>query len=151
MAVSALLVLTLGPLLAAPVAAAPEEISGHAQALSGDRLQIGATQVRLRGLSVPQGEAWGALEARINLFKLVADKTVMCQLGPRAEGGVRVGQCAAAGMDLAALMVDQGFARDCPKESGGRYRIQEGRAKEAGSLISENHILPERCGKARQR
>jgi endonuclease YncB( thermonuclease family) len=56
-----------------------------------------------------------------------------------------VAVCYLKAEDIAEAMVRQGFARDCPRFSGGRYRSAEIQAASAGATIGKNYVLPEYC------
>jgi endonuclease YncB( thermonuclease family) len=56
-----------------------------------------------------------------------------------------VGVCYLDGVDIAAEMVRQGIARDCPRFSNGRYRDAELKAASAGATIGQTYRLPGYC------
>jgi endonuclease YncB( thermonuclease family) len=56
-----------------------------------------------------------------------------------------VAVCDLEGMDLAAVMVRAGLARDCPGFSGGRYRGAEAQAAAAGATIGGSYALSSYC------
>ena len=53
--------------------------------------------------------------------------------------------CTLDGADIAAQLVSDGLARDCPRFSGGRYQSAELRAAAQGSTIGETYRLPGYC------
>ena len=55
------------------------------------------------------------------LVELVEDQTVVCDLTNERTHGRRVGWCYRQGQDIAEAVIAAGFARDCPRYSGGRY------------------------------
>ncbi len=131
----------------------PETVSGPAEAVDARTLRIGPHVIRLKGIAVPDLPDPLAYESVGWLHRHVREKIIYCHMDPlpgaqRAGGGaspetglavrpgVRPGVCEFAGLDIAALMVEAGYAMDCARESGGRYRIQQGRA---AAQISAGH------------
>ncbi len=99
--------------------------------LSGDTLVVGATVIALRGIAVPEaeepaGDAGDAGEAAKQfLSDLVLGRTVTCALtGERAWDRIYA-TCTLDGQDLGQAVVEAGFARDCPRQSDGRYAAFE--------------------------
>jgi endonuclease YncB( thermonuclease family) len=95
------------------------------QVLSGDTLLVGATEIGLKGIVTPQAEEPAGEPARAFLSDLALGKTVTCALtGERAWDRI-FATCSLDGHDLAQAVVEAGFARDCPRQSGGRYEAFE--------------------------
>ena len=95
------------------------------QVLSGDTLLVGATEIGLKGIVTPQAEEPAGEPARAFLSDLALGKTVTCALtGERAWDRI-FATCSLDGQDLAQAVVEAGFARDCPRQSGGRYEAFE--------------------------
>ena len=91
------------------------------QVPSGDTLLVGATEIGLKGIVTPQAEDPAGEAARTFLSDLALGKTVTCALtGERAWDRI-FASCSLDGHDLAQAVVEAGFARDCPRQSGGRY------------------------------
>lgn len=142
--------LLLSTLLLASASADPEEesLTGFAQVMNGNTVRIEGTTIRLWGIAVPGQDRAEGMKATIALFRLIDSKIVSCHVGDQNDREARWGKCEAAGLDISALMVDQGFARDCPAQSNARYHIQEQRARAAGSQIATAFALPSRCERA---
>ena len=95
------------------------------QVPSGDTLLVGATEIGLKGIVTPQAEEPAGEAARAFLSDLALGKTVTCALtGERAWDRI-FATCSLDGQDLAQAVVEAGFARDCPRQSGGRYEAFE--------------------------
>jgi hypothetical protein len=52
-------------------------------------------------------------------------------------------------MDVEAELVRLGFARDCPRYSGGRYQEVELQAAARGATIGDRYRLPGYCRRDR--
>jgi endonuclease YncB( thermonuclease family) len=149
---------TLALGLAAVPACAPAQadeyqntISDRASIVDGQTLVLRGHHLRLWGVIAPTGAQPGAVEAAIRMFKLYDGKMIYCHLATEDRSRVMPAKCEFAGFDMSAVMVSSGWVRDCPIESGGRYRIQEAKAKAAGSPITDLMPLPELCGGQRKK
>lgn len=120
----------------------PETVSGPAEAVDARTLRIGPHTIRLKGIAVPDLPDPLAYESIGWLHRHVREKIIYCHMDPLPSGrrtvdapipAIRPGVCEFAGLDIAALMVEAGYAMDCARESDGRYRIQQGRAAGQGS------------------
>jgi hypothetical protein len=76
---------------------------------------------------------------------LVDGRTLRCELNGQQTHDRCVGICYLDGKDISAEMVRQGVARDCPRFSGGRYRIIEAGATKDGATIARIYPLPGYC------
>ena len=121
------------------------DLSGQVTAvIDGDDIVICApgdrcTDIRLCGMDAPERACPGFANARSALLQLVEGKTVRCiQVGagtvcdgrskPTNRNRV-VAQCFVDGLDIAANLVERGFACDWTKFSGGHYSLNgKGRA-----------------------
>jgi micrococcal nuclease len=79
------------------------------------------------------------------MIELVHHQTVRCELDGTRTYDRCAGICYLDGEDVAAVLVQQGLARDCPRFSGGRYAQAERRAAAEGSTIGEVYTLPGYC------
>ena len=125
-----LLVATLGLAASAswaPAALAGERLAGRTHVIDGDTVVVGGITVRLKGIAAPEVTYFGdpsepgGEEAKAFLVELVEDQTVVCDLTNERTHGRRVGWCYRQGQDIAEAVIAAGFARDCPRYSGGRY------------------------------
>ena len=76
---------------------------------------------------------------------LVLGRELRCELDGERTHDRCVAVCYLEAEDIAEAMMRQGFARDCPRFSGGRYRSAEIQAAAAGASIEKNYVLPEYC------
>jgi len=81
--------------------------------------------VRLQGLAAPEMTQAGGQAAKEALIEIIAGRPVSCDLDGTKTHDRIVGICTIAGRDVAAELVSQGLARDCPRFSGGRYKELE--------------------------
>ena len=134
-------VLRLGAQFA--LAGPPHEITGRAEAISGDSLLIEDAYIRLEGLdasAVAQTclDAHGVRHevgclAAARLAQLVYPGDVSCRSSPGHAGqGVLVAGCAVGGEDLGGRIIDEGWA--WPVSSSGNYfkRARRARAEARG-------------------
>ena len=130
----------------AGAAHAQETVTARAQVVDGGTLRLDGHAIRLWGIAVPETNRPEGLRATIGLFRLIDGRIVSCHLNDgRDAHALYWGKCEAGGLDVSALMVDGGFARDCTAQSNARYRIQEQRAREKGSDIASTFTLPANC------
>ena len=117
-------------------AAAEETVTDRASVIDGQTIRLRDVAVVLWGVIGPKPGERGAAEAALGLYKLVDSRIVTCHLTGIVldEGRRQLGKCESVGLDLGAVLVSQGYARDCPSQSGGRYRIQEERARATPKL-----------------
>lgn len=142
----------LGILGSAALADPVATMTGIPAVKDGDGLLFGKVEVRLQGIAAPEwsragGYNPGGEEARDALIRFVADREVVCQLdGTVASSNRPVGICYLDGVDLGQRRVAGGFARDCPRFSGGRYALAEREARRTGADLSRIYDLPGYCG-----
>lgn len=114
------------------------EISGIGGVKDGDGVMIGGVEIRLQGIAAPE-------DASTALSGLVMGKPVTCYLDGTTARGRPVGVCHVDGVDVGEVMVRNGFARDCPRYSGGRYADAENLVVKSGRDLSANYPLPRYC------
>ena len=90
-----------------------------------DTIVVAGTPVRLNGLDGPETSTRIGREARSFMTRLVRGEVVICRLNGDRTYDRWVGACYLNGQDLAAIAVSNGFALDCRRYSGGRYRDLE--------------------------
>lgn len=125
------------------------EMSGVASVVDGDGLAIAGVEVRLQGIAAPENNAArievGGKDATRALERLSEGKWAICYLDGTTTRGRPVGVCYIAGEDVGEVMVREGFARDCPRYSKGRYADAEGQAISSGRNLSLIYPLPRYC------
>jgi endonuclease YncB( thermonuclease family) len=87
---------------------APQSLEGPAKAVSGDRISLGDYQVRLYGIAAPDMSSEQGPVARLALDSLLAGQRVKCTIFGKTPMSDLVGQCNAAGTDLAKRLLTQG-------------------------------------------
>lgn len=126
-----------------------EAMEGRATAKDGDGVVIGGVEVRMQGVAAPEDNGFrvdrGGPEATAALASLIDGENVRCELDGTQARGRPVGICYLDGQDLGAIMIRSGFARDCPRYSGGRYRSQEMEARQDDRDLSSIYDLPGYC------
>lgn len=114
--------------------AAIAQISGVTSIVDGDTIEISGERIRLGGFDTPEsGKRCGAVNvhqhAALALSDFIGTRAVSCvDTGDRNNGRI-VATCSVGGADLGAYMVSQGWARDWPRYSEGRYCLAEKRAR----------------------
>jgi endonuclease YncB( thermonuclease family) len=112
-------------------------IVGVASVIDGDTLEIHGQRVRLDGIDAPEsgarcGEANIHQQAANALAERVSRRTVTCEpSGPPDRYGRTVARCSVGDENLNAWLVVNGWARDWPRYSRGRYASAEAEARAA--------------------
>ncbi len=115
-------------------------LTGVASITDGDTIEIHGTPIRLNGYDTPEsGKRCGTVnvhqKASLALADFVGSKTVTCKdTGDRNNGRV-VATCSVGGVDFGDYMVSQGWGRDWPRYSDGRYCQKEKAARASKSGI----------------
>jgi hypothetical protein len=105
---------------------------------SAQVLRVGETRVRLNEVVVTREPA-AAREARRYLQQQLLGQSLRCRGCRRGERAVISGWCELPdGTRVGRLLVEAGFARDCPAASGGQHAAFE-------TLGAEPIPLPDRC------
>ena len=107
------------------VRANPITLEGVGSAIDGDTITINNYKVRLNGVAAPELNEEGGNEAKQAMRKILENKTIKCSLSGRKSYERYIGVCWIGAIDVGALIIMQGFARDCFRYSGGRYRALE--------------------------
>ena len=107
-------------------------LSGPARVIDGDTLVIGGTHVRLAGIDAEELSERHGMESRGALIQLIGPSEVSCTDTGERSYGRTVAVCWTAEQhtkskeaSLNAEMVRLGFALDCARYSGGKYRVLE--------------------------
>lgn len=105
----------------------------------GDTIEVGRIPIRLNGISAPEmGEPLGP-QSKAFMVSLVFGKRVRCELNGEKTHDRYVGICYLGDRDIGAAVIEAGFALDCPRYSGGRYKAVE-------TLAARSRIeLPKYC------
>lgn len=124
-------------------------VSGTGTAKDGDDVIVNGIDFRLQGIAAPEDNERRrdprGPEATANMRRLVDGKQVICDPDGTKARERPVAVCTVDGRDLGEIQVEEGFARDCPRYSGGRYADAEARARAAGLDLSASYALPSYC------
>lgn len=124
--------------------------SGRARAIDGDTLELGCVRIRLHGIYAPEnaqrcraeGRFWACgREAARALARLVRRKEVACEKRDRDRYGRIVAVCTAAGQNLNAWMVAEGWAF-AYRQYSRAYLAKEWRARAAKRGVRRGEIVP---------
>lgn len=103
-------------------------LSGHATIYDGDTIYVNQQAVRLAGIDAEELDEANGPRARDHLRQLVAGSVVRCEWQGWSYSR-RVGVCwtfwGNPSVNLNKQMVQDGFALDCARYSGGAYRQLE--------------------------
>lgn len=88
-----------------------------------DTIEVSNVPVRLNGVDGPELNERGGQAAKRWMQKLILRKPVKCWLTGDKTYDRWVGTCyTSSDVDIGALAIQAGQARDCPRYSGGKYR-----------------------------
>jgi len=99
----------------------------------------------LRGSRRRKEVSRAALRPRQPSRRSCSAKEIRCQLTGKRTYDRCVAVCYLDGADIEAIMVRTGYARDCPRYSGGRHREAERQAAADGATIGRIYALPGYC------
>ena len=111
-------------------------LNGVARVKDGDTFYLGTLEIRLHGFDTPEeGKKCGTVkvyeEANAAMRAFADKKQVACIDTGRRNNGRIVADCTVGGVDFGSHMVAQGWARDWPQFSGGKYCALERQARTA--------------------
>jgi micrococcal nuclease len=115
---------------------------GVARMIDGDTIAIGSTRFRLNGVADPERDEPGGGAATEWMRRHLAGRTVMCKPKEERIYSRIVAICYVNGQGIGAAIMRAGFARHCPRYSGGRYRDHERAARLKGLDLSRRYPLP---------
>lgn len=96
--------------------------SAGVQVRDADTIVVDSKPVRLDGVDAPELKTRAGQDAKRWMVGFLRDKSVTCDLTGKKTYDRWVGVCYADGIDVGAAVIAAGFALDCAKFSGGRYR-----------------------------
>lgn len=111
---------------------------------SGDVIVVDNVPIRLNGVAAPPILQPLGGDAKAFMQWLVLDRDITCDLNGERSRGRFIAICYFDGDDIGRLLIREGFARDCPRFSKGRYAEDEINAVPTG--IQEMYPLPDYCG-----
>jgi micrococcal nuclease len=100
-------------------------ISGPATVQDGDTIYVQHQAVRLLGVDAEELSEPHGVRAKLALRQIIGDAVITCVLGGTSYSR-SVGRCySPSGAELNQAIVASGWALDCKRYSGGRYRGDE--------------------------
>lgn len=119
---------------------ARETIAGVASVVDGDTIEIHGERIRLSGYDTPErGARCGNInvyqKAALELSDFIGTRTVTCTVTDTDRWKRMVATCSVGGTDLGDYIVRQGWGRDWPQYSKGRYSDEEASALAAQAGI----------------
>lgn len=107
-------------------------LSGNPVVIDGDTIRIRHQSIRLWGIDAPELDEPGGYEARQMLESIISYNKVTCRLTTTRNHSRIVATCVLpSGVNIAAALVQRGFALDCRRYSGGKYAHLEPRGVRA--------------------
>jgi endonuclease YncB( thermonuclease family) len=100
-------------------------VSGQAMVIDGDTIIVENVRVRLAGLDAEELSDPNGRHAKRRLLLLIGPDRVSCKLTGEKSYNRYIGTCSIGTLDLATEMVRNGYALDCARYSGGKYRFYE--------------------------
>lgn len=113
------IILTVLALIAAPA------MAGSVQIRDADTIVVSGTPVRLQGVDAPELGTRSGQDAKRWMVGFLRGKRIECDLTGEKTYDRYVGVCYADGADIGAAVIAAGYALDCSRYSGGRYRNLE--------------------------
>lgn len=118
-----------------------KELTGVASVIDGDTIEIRGQRIRLNGFDTPEsGKSCGSVnvyqKAALALSDFIGTKTVSCASdGSKDNYGRLIASCSVGGTDLGDYVVAQGWGRDWPRYSNGKYCLKEKAARASKSGV----------------
>jgi micrococcal nuclease len=138
------LALVFALLFSFPACAQTTELTGivtHVR--DGDTIEVQGVAIHLNGLSAPERNQPFGPDATAFMNWMVLEREVTCELNGERNRDRLIGVCFYQGVDIARLIIREGYALDCPRYSKGRYAEDEALAKDSG--IKDQYSLPKYC------
>ena len=111
----------------ASIADAAQIVSGKVTKVrDADTVVVKGVPIRLNGVDAPENGTRAGNEATAAMKRYLRGKTLNCELNGDRTYDRWVGVCFTdEGDDIGAVMIASGYALDCRRYSGGRYRSLE--------------------------
>ena len=117
----------VGLICVSTIASAAQTVSGKVTKVrDADTVVVQGVPIRLNGVDAPENGTRAGNEATAAMKRYLRGKTLNCELNGDRTYDRWVGVCFTdEGHDIGAVMVASGYALDCRRYSGGRYRSLE--------------------------
>lgn len=99
-------------------------LSGPALVVDGDTIIVNHQAVRLSGVDAEEITEPNGIRAKLELRRIIGGAEVTC-VSNGASYSRSVARCYIGEVEINKSMVASGWALDCPRYSGGRYRGDE--------------------------
>jgi endonuclease YncB( thermonuclease family) len=99
--------------------------AGSVQVRDADTIVVDGTAVRLQGVDAPELRTRAGKDARRWMVNYLRGKAIECRLNGEVSYDRYIGVCYAEGEDIGGAVIAAGYALDCRRYSGGRYRRLE--------------------------
>ena len=86
-----------------------------------DTIELGGIAIRLNGIDGPELSTDVGQAAKQFMTSLVFNREVVCDLTGERSHDRLIGVCYLNGEDIGSKAIENGFALDCKRYSGGRY------------------------------
>ena len=117
-----LIVSVLAPQIAPDASAQQTQLSGEVTHVRDvDTIELGGVAIRLNGIDGPELSTDVGQAAKQFMTLFVLNKNVECDLTGERSHDRLIGVCYLDGEDIGATAIENGFALDCRRYSGGRY------------------------------
>lgn len=113
---------------------------GKARVIDGDTIEVSNVRIRLNGVAAPELKENGGKDSARFLVNALGAKSIKCSLSGERTYNREVGVCWLGNIDVGALIIASGHARDCPRYSKARYAALE--PPEARKLPLPRYCLP---------
>ncbi len=108
------------------IAAEPTVLTGEVTKVrDGDTIEVGRIPIRLNGVSAPEMKEPLGPQSKAFMVDLVMGPRLRCELNGEKTYDRFVGTCYLGDRDIGAAVIEAGLALDCPRFSGGRYKVVE--------------------------
>lgn len=122
------------------------DITGPARVIDGNTIEVAGQRIQLQGVAAPEWNQPGGEDAKVALHRLTTNKRITCyDTGERLHGRVVAICYLPDSRDIGEVLIRRGYARDCPRYSGGRYADAEAQAQVNGVYLFRTYRLPGYC------
>lgn len=119
--------LTIFALISSPAIA--RDVTGTARVRDADTIVVSGVPVRLNGIDAPELSTRDGRDGKYFMERLLRGQEVTCNLNGERTYDRWVGTCYITldgqMVDIGAVIISNGYALDCRRYSGGRYRSYE--------------------------